>query len=48
MCNDRLEHTMFRLVEADSMSALDAMFDPIFYLGHYDLISVVSLMSYDV
>ena len=39
--SNRLEHTLFIVCEADSFEALDAAFDPILEMGHFEVTPVV-------
>ena len=39
---NRLTHTAFLLAEADTYEAIEAVFDPILKLGHYDIMPVVN------
>ena len=39
---NRLTHTAFLLAEADTYEAIEAVFDPILELGHYDIVPVVN------
>ena len=38
---NRLTHTTFLLAEADTYEAIEAVFDPILELGHYEIVPVV-------
>ena len=41
-CVNRLSHTTFMLVEADTFEAVDAFFDPILELGHFEISPVLN------
>jgi len=38
---NRLEHTNFFIVEATSMEAIDALFDPVLEMGQWDITPVI-------
>ncbi len=40
---NRLEHTNFYVIEADSMEDINALFDPVLELGDWDLTPVMKL-----
>ena len=43
---NRLTHTTYLLAEADTYEAVEAMFDPILELGHYEIVPVVNRSQY--
>jgi hypothetical protein len=38
---NRLEHTNFFIVDATSMEAIDALFDPVLEMGQWDITPVI-------